>query len=275
MKGLVSPMTQKILPLFLILSLTIISGCGGVTAPVTNEVQPPATPTPVPVATPAPTPTPAPNAYFNSSMIGQTWTFVNGYGDITTIAIETPGSGSAVHLGDVAWHYLPKGNCRAYWNPGDCNAELWFGLRENSDSSWSSFHQLVICSLCLPGHAEGTTDIVAQPGGYLIVPAGPGVNTNSGYQPYWQLDVLTWQSGINSNVPGTIPWRTASYMEDVVTPIYSGPALVSEQSENCPDACVHEKWYFAKNIGLVKVEQLASGSVTDNADPNVYMSRIP
>lgn len=267
-------MSAKILASFLLLSLTIFLGCGGVTRPVDGEVNPPATPTPVTVATPAPTPTPAANVYFNSSMIGQTWTFINGYGDTTTIIIEVPGSGSAVLPGDVAWHYQ-KSNARAYWNPGDADAELWFGLRQNADGSWSSFHQLIKCSLCLPGHTEGSTDIVASRGGYLIAPDGPGIDITSSYQPYWQMDVLTWESVINPNVPGSIPWRTASYTEDVVTPIYSGSALVSEQWENCPDVCVHEKWYFAQNLGLVKVEQLAAGSTTDNADPNLYMDRIP
>src|SRR5262249_11008796 len=70
-------------------------------------------------------------------------------------------------------------------------------------------------------------------------------------------------------------WRTTFYIENVATPIYSGPAGVSEQWENCNldhtnAGCGHEKWWFAPGRGLVKVWQINSGSGIDgDEDPKI------
>jgi hypothetical protein len=42
----------------------------------------------------------------------------------------------------------------------------------------------------------------------------------------------------------------------VQTPIYTGPAIVSEQFEG---QCGHELWYFAPGFGLVKIESPYDG----------------
>jgi len=67
--------------LALLLALLLV-GCGGITPPIDGGIQP--RPTPVPI----PTPVSALNPYFNLSMIGQTWTFVNGHGDHTFIQVH-------------------------------------------------------------------------------------------------------------------------------------------------------------------------------------------
>lgn len=207
-------------------------------------------------------------------MIGQVWIFQNGYGDLTTVSVEAPGSGTGVPPGqNVVLHYT-KSNARAYWMPVDPTAELWFMLHQESDGGWTARHMFMSCTLCVPGHTAGTLDVVPGPGGYTIVPAQDGLSLNAVYQPFWQYDVLTWDSGINSLVPGTIPWRTDSYVENVVTPVYSGPTLVSEQWENCPDVCIHEKWNFAPGMGLVRIRQLDNASGLDDADPKLWMDRI-
>jgi hypothetical protein len=66
----------------------------------------------------------------------------------------------------------------------------------------------------------------------------------------------------------------------VTTPIYSGNASVSEQWENCNAdhtnaGCGHEKWWFAPELGLVKVWQINSGSGHDgDEDPKITMLRV-
>jgi hypothetical protein len=257
--------------LVLLLALLLV-GCGGITPPVTSDLQPRPTPTPVPVTTPAPTPTPAPSVYFNSSMIGQKWTFVNGYGDHTFIDVQAAPAGSQAQ---VVWHYT-KDNCRAYWNPGDCTSVLWFGITENPDRSWSATQFLVTCDACIGSSTQGSATIKpTAPGGYLVIPPPQAAFTtgNTGYVPCWQLDVLSWVPD-NCNIIGATPisWVTEGFMDNISTPAYSGPVLVAKQAENCPDTCTIELWYFAPNLGLVQVVQLQSSNVVD--DPSLAMQRI-
>src|SRR5581483_2856934 len=58
-------------------------------------------------------------------------------------------------------------------------------------------------------------------------------------------------------------WRTDSYITNICIPFnqWCGNVLVSEQWEACDTTtwngtggCVHEKWYFAPRLGLVKVD---------------------
>jgi hypothetical protein len=92
---------------------------------------------------------------------------------------------------------------------------------------------------------------------------------------------MTWESIESSVGPTSIGWRTDSSIELVSTPVYSGPALVSEQWESFSgpcfppgqQGCAHEKWYFAPRIGLVRVVPIDTGSGTA-ADPNLVLVRI-
>ena len=248
-----SDITKTILALAL---FAITVGCGGNFTPVT--------------------PAQTVNQFFNRSMVGQKWTFVNGYGDHTTIEVQAPPAGSEV---DVGWHYT-KDNCRAYWNSGDCTSELWFGLKENPDHSWSSNQFVETCSSCITGSTEGSVTIIpSASGGYLIVPPGDHFTTGqTGYFPCWTLGQLEWTPN-HCNVTGAtpLPWLTNGFMDAVNTPAYSGPALVSEQLEGtCPDHCTWEKWYFAAGIGLVKVQQIQAVNAigVDHDDPLLGMVRV-
>ena len=237
--------------------LSFLAGCGGNRTPVPANTIPD-------------------NPFFNASMVGQAWTVVNGYGDHTVIQIQAAPVGSDAQ---VVWHYMRKENCRSYWNPGDCDAELWFGITENADHSWSATQFLASCALCLGNSGQGSATIkVPTPGGYLVIPPPQQAfrTGNTGYIPCWQLGMLSWVP-FDCDIIGAspVPWVTNSYMDNISTPFYSGPVLVSEQFENCPADCTHEKWYFAPNIGLVRIQQLAVGSTTDNADTNLYMDRTP
>lgn len=233
---------------------------------------------------------------FTAAMVGQTWTFQNGYGDTTVIRIEqAPAEGAAGFTGNnVVFHYT-KSNTRAYWNPGTPDAELWFVLHEQLDGSWSSTASLInfpeSCGFCTdPPNWKTLTSNVRPVSGkpipYGIIPASASrvkILVDTAYQSYTLFDrpepdfsevPLAQPSG---NGPGT-PWRNIFYVEDVATPVYSGPAMVSEQWEGpcfptMLAGCAHEKWYFAPGLGLVKVIPLNIGA-GDNADPMLIMQRI-
>jgi hypothetical protein len=96
----------------LILLLSLLIGC--------RDVTPRATPTPTPVVTAA-------QVFSN---IAETWTFKNGYGDLTSIDVAPQPDGSTV------WHYT-KNSDRAYWQPGIPQAELYFRM-ELDGNQWYS-----------------------------------------------------------------------------------------------------------------------------------------
>jgi hypothetical protein len=133
----------------------------------------------------------------------------------------------------VIWHFS-KTDPQCYWNYRH-RAKLDFVLQKQADGSWASVHQTIACDDCLPGHTEGTTDNILEPGAYRIIPAEAGTTGDTGYHPCWQWDVLTMTRNLCSG-SGLVPWRTDAYIENGF--------LVSEQWENCPDHCGHEKWYF-------------------------------
>jgi hypothetical protein len=229
--------------------------------------------------------------------VGDVWTFVNGYGDTTTVTSEAPPDPVACHTGNnIIWHYR-KNNARAYWNPTVDGAELLFVLHQNSDSSWRSIASVISfphsCAFCTGGWTEATYDVRDNPAGvplpYQIIPptlhatdhtiaetladagGGTGISTlTCALTP----DALVAQPGHGEE------WRTEYYMEDVSTPIYTGPASVSEQWENCNAdrtdvGCGHEKWWFAPGLGLVKVQQIDTGSGHEgDEDPKITMLRV-
>jgi len=120
---------------------------------------------------------------------------------------------------------------------------------------------------------------------YLIIPrsasAGSIVSDDTSYISFIVFGSMTWESIESSVEPTSISWRTDSSIELVSTPVYSGPALVSEQWESFSGpcfpsgqrGCAHEKWYFAPRIGLVRVVPIDTGTGTAT-DPNLVMVRI-
>jgi len=230
---------------------------------------------------------------FNTGMIGQTWTFHNGYGDATTIAIESaPAIAAGFGGNNVVFHYK-KDNARAYWNPGTPDAELWFVLHQQADTSWTSTASLISfqesCVFCNdPPHWTSLTansrPVAGKPIPYAIIPASVTSGTTNTIDTMYDLhmafnnaepdfsDITLTQPSISQ-----VPWHNSFYIENVALPIYAGPAIVSEQWEGpCfPDmqpGCAHEKWYFAPAVGLVLVMPLNIGA-GDNADPQLTMFR--
>jgi hypothetical protein len=217
---------------------------------------------------------------FSIAMTGQKWTFRNGYGDKTLISIEPPPTGA--YPGCSVWHYT-KDNARAYWQPGIVGAELHFVLCQQDDGSWMSRASLAdLPPLLLTQNVERSGDGKIP---YLIVPEsaseGSIVSDETSYVSFIVFGSMTWESIESSAEPTLIAWRTDSSVEFVSTPVYSGPALVSEQWESFSGpcfppghaGCAHEKWYFAPRIGLVRVVPIDIGTGTA-ADPNLAMVRI-
>ena len=289
-------MAKHIVAFSLLLSLTILSGCGG---------------TPVPAITLTAQQVFAPK-------VGDVWTFQNGYGAINTVTIEAPASLHRVNpdgtVTDISWndqsnvsgrtgnnvvfHYQKTDPC-SYWALCIPDAELWFVLNQNQDGSWRSTASLIDfpqgCPWCSPGPAIFTSDVLDnQPGigtPYQIIP--PTLHTGDMIVDKTRVNAtfnpgLTFDNTIPAGAPLTGPadgefFETDFYIEDVSTPVYSGPASVSDQFEG---PCGHEKWYFAPGWGLVKVEtpydggevrndpSCASFGLPQTHDPKLYIERI-
>jgi len=229
---------------------------------------------------------------FNTGMIGQVWTFHNGYGDATTISIEQPPANASGFGGNnVVFHYR-KDNVRAYWNPGVPDAELWFVLHQQADTSWTSTASLISfpdsCGFCNdpPNWTSLTTNtrpVDGKPIPYAIIPASASkdaITIDTAYDLHMVFngaepdfsDITVTQPSV-----GQVPWRNSFYIEYVSVPAYTGPAMVSEQWEGAcfpvvEPGCAHEKWYFAPGLGLVQVTTLNIGG-GDKTDPQITMYR--
>jgi len=229
--------------------------------------------------------------------VGEVWTFVNGYGDTTTVTTEAAANPVACRSDrNVIWHNR-KTKARAYWNPGIDGAELLFVLHQNPDSSWRSTASVISfphsCSYCTGGWTKATWDILDNPAGvplpYQIVPPTLHRGDHITIETHADSKGGTGISSLDCLVPDgqlvALPghgeqWRTEFYLEEISTPMYSGTTSVSEQWENCNAArtnagCGHEKWWFAPGLGLVKVWQINSGSgVEGDENPRIIMVRV-
>jgi hypothetical protein len=228
--------------------------------------------------------------------VGEVWKFVNGYSDTTTITTVAAPDPVACRSGrNVIWHY-EKTSARAYWNPGIDGAVIDFVLHQDPDSSWRSTASVISfpksCVFC-DGATSFTWHILDNapptPNGYRITPP----TLRRGDRVVYET-LADAKGGPNMRVLGCVDpdrgivalpghgaqWRTEFYLEDVVTPVYSGPAAVSEQRENCNatftnPGCGHEKWWFAPGLGLVKVWQINStAGIENDLDQRLIMVRV-
>lgn len=256
-------MAKTTLAVSLLFAITIISGCGGASPNMTPKTAAPQSITAAQV--------------FDASMIGQTWTLQNGFGDITTITIEVPPAGNYLPANSVIFHYR-KSSCNAYPAVGVCGAEYLFALSPEPDGSWRSLLTAFIFPDAPPAWANGshlwTSDfqqVNGMPAPYTIVPANTDASKiPTSYDRWDDPGTDTFDSIISGPAVERVRWETDSYEENVSTPLYTGPALVSEQFES---TCIHEKWYFAPGFGLVKVIPFDNGSCTPS-DPQLTMQRV-
>ncbi|HEV2992017.1 MAG TPA: hypothetical protein VG759_26505 [Candidatus Angelobacter sp.] len=228
--------------------------------------------------------------------IGQVWNFQDGNGHHMTITLEAP-QGNFLPSNCVVWHYT-KDHPNAYWAPGNPGAEQWFPVCPAADGSWASPHYFYnwaggcpgcatpTCPVVCAGPQSSTKTVVPNYSGalqtpYFIIPNSTTTTAvHTAWTSYLSCDlgfVMTWSSVQSpANCTHSVGWNTWSYTANVSTPAYSGPAMVSEQFEgaciNDVNDCVHEKWFFAPNLGLVQVIPIASGTAL--LDPNLTMSRM-
>jgi hypothetical protein len=195
----------------------------------------------------------------------ETWLFKNGWGDTTTIEVIP------VDANHTTWHYT-KTAARAYWLPSVEQAENWFDLERDSTGAWYSTGGVdsmpVGCNWCDSPFVNMRYPVVTKDGyprPYLILPAKADYSYDTVLD-----DTIPWGQGVLKTFPNTT-WKTSSYMEYVSTPVFKGFAYVSDQWEG---TCVHEKWYFAPGLGLVKVVPFIEGSCEWKIDPNVTMVRV-
>ncbi len=278
---------MKAMPVLLLLCLI---GCGGSVAPrSTSTTQPQTTPLTI-----------SAESVFDPSFIGQDWEFSNGYGETNHILIENPqalartnadGSITQITWTDtssvagrtgttIVMHFAKKSADRTYWGMGIHGAELWFPIHIEADNSGRSTSSVINmpfgCPWCVPDVTTpflSTFQVVdtdpGMPLPYLITPPTVTIGDHfinetrlcSGGPAELTFDnVIPPQSICGPNDGGY--WRTDFYIAQVETPVYSGPAIVSDQFEG---VCGHERWYFAPpqrtqrgdfKGGLVKIESL-------------------
>lgn len=178
----------------------------------------------------------------------ETWTFQNGWGDLTWIDIRPDGEGKAV------WHYR-KNAARAYWTPGAGGAELWFKLERDASGRWYSTGGRI----SFPEGAPWDRPAPVPREFDYAVEGDPGMP-----RPY----LILAESGFEVNTtfpddPGPhTRWRTRMYSE--------AGMLVSEQWEG---EFVHERWWFEPGRGMVRVEPLDLGNGKP-ADSRLVMTRV-
>src|SRR5262249_35106934 len=189
------------------------AGCGG-------DVSPPKPDTP-------------PTTHQIFSHKAETPGFPNGWGDTTTNQ-GMPGDA------DHTTRHHTKTPARAYWSPGVEAAENWFDLEKDAAGNWYSTGGVDSmpygCGWCDSPFVNMRYRVYTKEGyarPYLILPA----KADFSYETVLD-DTIPWGQGVLKTFPNT-PWKTSSYMEYVSTPVFSGPAYVSDQWEG---QCVHEKW---------------------------------
>jgi len=186
---------------------------------------------------------------FSPQMIGQTWEFEGSCGGdvldpmgklLTTYPMQPFHATVAVQHG-TAFTYTKDVDC-GYWALGVKDAQLYdFALEQDADGGWYNTGGHIVMPFGCPW-CDGPTDSF-----YTVAPAADG--GPRGYQIIPPKGDDQHKEILKTEY-GTTPWETDAYVETVDTPVYSGPALISEQTEG---VCAHEKWYFGRGVGLVKV----------------------
>lgn len=265
----------------LVLLLCALAGCGG---PVQQAKVSAPVPTVNPTPTPFPTPTPvAGNVTLNAAdvmnmgMIGQTWTFQNGNGDINTFTIESVPDGAACRGGNNLAIHMMKTTPGTYWGLGADHAEVWSVLHFNPDGSGRFISNLINfplgCPWCGSGPLIFTGEIIEDtpdlPPPYLVSPPDTSSSdhfVNETRSASTNDPGLTYNCTIPADEPltdskGGEYWRTDFYLAEVQTPAYSGPTILSDQFEG---TCGHERWYFAPGMGIVQIDSLNDGGAIKN-----------
>ena len=193
---------------------------------------------------------------------GQSWDMKDTVsGDLThfeALAVQQAGCGR----GRLLDMHITKQNTQDYWNPGLPGAEIhWIMQQDRTGGDWRAALSLIDYSASSgPPH---TVDYVWQDSNaYLVV---PGIAYSN---PQERVGCAQWWSDLNSQTTSCLDkvgietpgarWTAKLSIQNVETPVYSGPALLNEEFEGCAATqetqCPHELWYFAPRVGLVEID---------------------
>lgn len=212
------------------------------------------------------------------------WTFQDGYGNSMTITIWTGGPTTFFPANTTFWSY-DKSSCSAYPYPGVCGVHIDQGLVKQADGSYLAtgkiLHFPASCSSCSGGWTVATAQM-QQIGGNgpagIVIPAraqsGYLTVIDTAYTSYFEPGVATFDSILAAVQPvSPVHWRTTSYVDNIVTPSYSGPAVAVDvwdgacfdstgvelppQQQQPPQNCSHQRMYFVASLGLMKIQTFA------------------
>jgi hypothetical protein len=196
---------------------------------------------------------------------GQSWDMKDTVsGDLThfeTLAVQRAGcqSGSLLDM------HITKQNAQDYWQAGLPGAEIhWIMQQDRISGDWRAAVSLI--SYSAPFGPPHTVDYLARDSNaYLVV---PGIAYSN---PQKRVGWAQWWAGLKSQTTSCLEkvgietpcarWTAKLSIQNVDTPVYSGPALLNEQFEGCAadkegssqTLCPHELWYFAPRVGLVEI----------------------
>lgn len=247
---------------FAVLTILFLIGCGGQTAMPPTPAQPQIKVTTITA-----------DQVFSTAMIGQAWFFEGTCGGdvldtagkvLVTYPMQPFHTTINIEHG-TAFTYAKDVDC-GYWAIGIKGAQLFdFALERDPDGGWYNTGGHVVmpfgCPWCQPVDSLVDFTYTVPPPADKTLPRAYQIIPPKGDDQHKIILKTEY---------GDVPWETDAYIEHVDTPVFSGMALVSEQTEN---VCAHEKWYFAPGIGLVQVNAYhvegCSGLQTD-----VIMKRV-
>jgi len=204
---------------------------------------------------------------------GQAWDMKDTVsGDLThfeTLAVKHAGC----QAGPLLDMHITKQNAQDYWQPGLAGAEVhWIMQQDRMTGDWRAAVALIGYSAPLgPPH---TVDYLwRDSNAYLVV---PGIAHSN---PQERVGCAQWWAGLNSQTTSCLKkvgietpcarWTAKLSIQNVETPVYSGPALLNEEFEGCAaneetpsqTQCPHELWYFAPKVGLVEINAVCENRV--------------
>ena len=196
---------------------------------------------------------------------GQSWDMKDTVsGDLThfeALAVQRAGC----ERGRLLDMHITKQYAQDYWNPGLAGAEVhWIMQQDRMDGDWRAALSLIDYSA--PSGPPRTIDYLWQDSNaYLVVPAiaYSDPQERQGCAQWWDDSKAETTSCLQKVGIETLSarWTAKLSIQNVETPVYSGPALLNEEFEGCETnmetskqtRCAHELWYFAPRVGLVEI----------------------
>jgi hypothetical protein len=208
--------------------------------------------------------------------IGSSWTMVNKFGDETFYTIEAAPVVAACENGHNFVMHVTKNASITYWGDGIPGAEDREFYHIDDDGSIrgivDNWQMPQGCPWCQNGQTAGAEEWRPIPGlplPYVNVPAviasGETLTMPTQYALYAGKQNTT--ACLAQTDPATyvrnVAWESIFSIVQVDTPVYSGPALATDQWEDhtATSQGVHETWYFAPGIGLVQVDSYLQGGI--------------